>query len=155
MITSGSSRLLMSAFVLSVTATLAVPFGPVNAKGTVVVQQHDGSTKKYNNVRIQVRNDEMAITSADGKGTIVLGKSACNKVGELIECLPYDATLFQNGERTHIALQSGTVWLNPGTTAQQVSNSSTTLPPRGVLLSVKTKKGTNVSLTGVVDEVQK
>lgn len=97
----------------------------------------------------------MAITSSDGKGTLVLGKAACTKVGELLECLPYDATLFQNGERTHISLQSGTVWLNPTKTNQRMTHSWTELPPRGVLLAVRTKRGTWVTLTGIVDEVQK
>lgn len=133
----------------------AVPSGAAYATGTALVQQRDGSEKTYTNVRISIRNESMAITSSDGQGTIVLGKAACTKVRELVECLPYDATLLQNGQSTHIALQSGTVWLNPSETAQELSHSSTQLPPRGVLLAVRTKKGTYVTLTGVVDEVQK
>jgi hypothetical protein len=133
----------------------AVPFSAAYATGTVLVQQRDGSEKTYTNVRISIRNESMAITSSDRQGTIVLGKAACTKVRELVECLPYDATLLQNGQSTHIALQSGTVWLNPSATAQELSHSSTQLPPRGVLLAVRTKKGTYVTLTGVVDEVQK
>jgi len=133
----------------------AIPFGPAYATGTVLVQQRDGSEKTYTNVRISIRNESMAFTSSDGQGTIVLGKAACTKVRELVECLPYDATLLQNGQSTHIGLQSGTVWLNPSPTAQELSHSTTQLPPRGVLLAVRTKKGTYVTLTGVVDEVQK
>lgn len=97
----------------------------------------------------------MAITSGDGQGTLVLGKAACTKVGELIECLPYDATLFQNGLRIHIALQSGTVWLNPSKTEQRMAHSSAQLPPRGVMLAIRTKRGTYVTMTGIVDEVQR
>jgi len=134
---------------------LAVPVSPAFATGTVVVLQRDGSEKTYTNVRISIRNESMAITSSDGQGTIVLGKAACTKVGALLECLPYDATLLQNGQKTHISLQSGTVWLNPSSSAQTLSHSSTQLPPRGVLLAVRTKKGTYVTLTGVVDEVQR
>lgn len=141
--------------VLLVGGICAVPSGAAYATGTALVQQRDGSEKTYTNVRISIRNESMAITSSDGQGTIVLGKAACTKVRELVECLPYDATLLQNGQSTHIALQSGTVWLNPSETAQELSHSSTQLPPRGVLLAVRTKKGTYVTLTGVVDEVQK
>ena len=134
---------------------VALPAGPASATGTVRVVQRDGSDKTYTNVRISSRNESMAITSSDGQGTLVLGKAACTKVGELLECLPYDATLFQNGSRFHIALQSGTVWLNPGKTEQRLSQSSTALPPRGVMLAVRTKRGTYVTMTGIVDEVQR
>jgi hypothetical protein len=52
-------------------------------------------------------------------------------------------------------LQSGTVWLNPSNTTESLSHSSTELPPRGVLLAVRTKRGAYVTLTGVVDEVHR
>jgi hypothetical protein len=52
-------------------------------------------------------------------------------------------------------LQSGTVWLNPTRTEQPLSYSSTQLAPHGVLMSIHTKAGTYVSLTGTVDEIQK
>jgi hypothetical protein len=128
---------------------------PATATGTAVITHPDGSTGTYTNVRIVIWNESMAITSSDGKGTVVLGKAACMKVGELVKCLPYDAMLFQNGMRMHIALQSGTVWLNPSGATQQLSHSSTQLPPRGVLLAVRSKRGTYVTLTGVVDEVHR
>lgn len=97
----------------------------------------------------------MAITSSDGQGTVVFGKASCTKVGELVRCLPWDATLFQNGAKLHIPLASGTVWLNPSGSYQQLSHSSTRLPPKGVLLVAETKRGTYVTLTGVVDEVHR
>lgn len=128
---------------------------PAAATGTARIQQRDGSTKTYTNVRISVQNESMQITSSDGKGTLVLGKAACTKIAELVRCIPYDATLEQRGRAMHIPLQSGTVWINPSKTRQQLSHSSTQLPPRGVLLSLRTKKGTYVSLTGVIDKVQR
>jgi len=143
------------AAVAAAIALLAAPALPARATGTVVIAFGDGSSSTYSNVHIIVWNESMAITSADGKGTVVFGKAACTKAGELVECLPYDATLFQNGEKTRIALQSGTVWLNPSNAYQPLSHSSAQLPPHGVLLAVKTKRGTEVTLTGVVDEVRK
>ena len=95
------------------------------------------------------------MTSADGAGTLVIGKAACAKINELVRCLPYDATLHQYGTTTHIPLSGGTVWLNPTQTKQTLSNSSAQLPPRGVLMSVHTHAGTYVSLSGTVDEVYK
>lgn len=136
-------------------AIVVAPFGPASATGTARIQQRDGSTKTYTNVRIDVTTESMALTSSDGEGTLVFGKAACTKVGELLRCIPYDATLEQHGQSTHIPLQYGTVWLNPSATTQQLTHSSTQLPPHGVLLSIQTKAGTYVSLTGVVDRIQK
>jgi hypothetical protein len=136
-------------------SVLAIPASPSDAAGTVRIQQRDGSAKTYTNVRINVQNEQMEITSSDGKGTFVLGKAACTKVGALLRCIPYDGTLEQNGRATHIQLKSGTVWLNPSQTTQQLSHSSIQLPPRGVLLAMQTKAGTYVSMTGVVDKIQK
>jgi len=141
--------------VLAALAAAAAPSVPAQATGTVHILQRDGSTRTYTHVRIFIRNESMAITSSDGQGTLVLGKAACTKVGDLLECLPYDATLFQNGTQFHIALQSGTVWLNPGKTEQRLTHSWTELPPRGVMLAIRTKRGTYVTMTGTVDEVQR
>ncbi len=125
------------------------------ATGTVVIQQIDGSIKTYDDVVIRIRNDELALTSSDGQGTLVIGKAACMKVGELVKCLPYDATLYQNGGKHHVTLKSGTVWLNPTMTKQPLSLTSAQLAPHGVLMSVTTKTGTYVSLTGTVDRIGK
>jgi hypothetical protein len=146
-------RVLLSlAFAAALGAALC---GPAGATGTVRIQQRDGDTKTYSNVRIVVLNESMMITSSDGVGTLVLGKAACTKVGELLRCLPYDATLEQHGASTHVPLKYGTVWVNPSDSTQQMSYSSTQLPPRGVLMSIQTKAGTYVSLTGIIDRIQK
>jgi len=138
-------------------AVLTSAFGTAHAgaTGTVVIQQRDGTTKTYAGVRIAIRDESMAISSSDGQGTIVLGKAACTKVGELLKCIPYDATLYQYGAKRHVPLASGTVYINPSQTTQPLTHSSAQLPPRGVLLLVKTKAGTYVSLTGRIDEVVK
>lgn len=115
----------------------------------------DGSSRTYNNVHVTIWNESMAVTSSDGQGTVVFGKASCTKVGELVKCLPWDATLFQNGEKLHVALQRGTVWLNPTTDYQSLTGSSQKIAPHGVLLAVRTKRGTYVTLTGVVDEVHR
>jgi hypothetical protein len=138
-----------------VAGLLVVPFGSARAAGSARIQQSDGSVKTYTNVRISVRDQSMWMTSSDGRGTLILGKAACTKVDALVRCVPYDATLDQNGKFTHIPLQTGTVWLNPSNAAQQLSHSSTRLPSHGVLMSIRTKKGTFVSLTGTIDEARK
>jgi hypothetical protein len=137
------------------TGVLASAALPASALGTARIEQPDGSVKSYANVRIVIRDQNMSITPADGKGTLVIGKAACSKIGELVRCLPYDATLQQFGESMHIALRSGSVWLNPSKTSQQLPSSSTQLPPHGVILAMNSKRGTYVSLTGTVDQVIK
>ena len=99
------TRTLVSAFLA--VAIAAVPFGLASATGTARIQQRDGSTKTYTNVRIDVTTESMAITSSDGQGTLVFGKAACTKVGELLRCIPYDATLEQHGQ---IDTHSAPIW---------------------------------------------
>ena len=125
------------------------------ALGTARIQQSDGNIKVYNDVLIRIKDQAMAITSSDGKGTIVFGKAACTRLAALIRCIPYDATLEQYGKSFHVPLADGTVYLNPTRQSQHLSYSSTLIPPRGVLLTVRTKRGTYLSLSGVVDEVKK
>jgi hypothetical protein len=149
-----TNKLGFAAALLLMGMTALAPL-PAAATGTVLIQQPDGSRKTYSGVRIAVWNESMAITSRDGKGTVVFGKASCTLIGDLVRCLPYDATLFQNGQTMHIVLQSGTVWLNPTHANQQLSHSTEQLPPRGILLAVRTKRGTYVTLTGTVDEVHR
>jgi hypothetical protein len=144
---------------IAIAALSASLFGasivPALATGTLRVQRHDGTVQTYTDVYIRILDNEMTLTSNDGKGTVVIGKAACSKVGELISCLPYDATLEQNGSEARIALQGGTVLVNPTATRQPLSLSSQSLPSHGVLMAVKTKSGTYVSLTGTIDEVKR
>jgi hypothetical protein len=144
---------------ITTAVVLATLFGasivPALATGTMRVQHKDGSVQTYTDVYIRILENEMTLTSNDGKGTVVIGKAACTKIAELIQCLPYDATLEQNGNEARIALQSGTVWLNPTATRQPLSYSSQSLPSHGVLMAVRTKSGTYVSLSGTVDEIKK
>ncbi|MBV8655450.1 MAG: hypothetical protein JO160_05345 [Candidatus Eremiobacteraeota bacterium] len=139
-----------------VAACIAVTF-PVTARaaGTALVEQPDGTIKVYKDVHIAIRDEEMVLTTSDGIGTLVIGKAACTKVGPLIDCIPYDATLYQNGWKDRVMLRSGTVWLNPTADPQPLSHSSAKIAAHGVLLSVTSKHGTYVSLTGTIDEVNR
>lgn len=134
---------------------LALSTAEATATGTARIEHPDGTVSTYSNVRIVIWNESMALTSSDGRGTVVLGKASCTKTDALIRCLPWDATLFQHGEKIHIPLRSGTVWLNPTQAYQQLTDSSTHIPPHGVILAIETKHGTYVTLTGVIDEVHR
>jgi hypothetical protein len=125
------------------------------AKGTVTVQQSDGSTQQYAGVSIRIISKTLRITTADGVGTLSIDRAACSYVGDLMMCLPYDMTLDQGGGSHPLDFQRGTVYLNLTDAKQQLPLSSTWLAPQGILLSLTTKIGTIVNMSGTIDQVQK
>ena|SRR5579863_3551272 len=148
-------RLLSPLAIVSVVAVVMGSPGVARATGTAIIQQRDGSIKTYGDVSVRLARQELALTTSDGAGTLVIAKAACSNEGALLKCLPYDATLFQYGKKTRISLNNGTIWLNPSATKQQLPHSSSALPPHGVMISTHTKAGTYVSFIGKVDQVQK
>ena len=145
----------LAAFLCCASAWVCVASTAAYAKGTVTVQQSDGSTQQYAGVTIRVVNKTLRITTADGVGTLAIDRAACSYVGNLMMCLPYDMTLDQGGGSHPLDFQRGTVYLNLTDTKQQLPLSSTQLPPQGILLSLTTKIGTIVNLSGTIDAVQK
>ena len=141
-------------FAIALTFVLGIP-NAVNATGSARVQQYNGAVRTYSNVRIVIENKQMTITSADGVGKLVFQKAACESIDGLVRCYPYSAVLYQRGESRQIQIDRGTAWLNPGSVKKQLPRSSTQLPPHGVLLSIRTKAGTYVSLTGTVDQLKR
>jgi hypothetical protein len=141
--------------------TLALVFGIICclnsaialASGTVRVQQNDGSVRNYPDVSLRIVHRTLRITSHDGKGTLIIDHAACSYVGELERCLPYGAKLQQSGKTRPITIVSGTIYFNPTSETQTLPLSSTRLVPRGILLSLRTKIGTYVSLSGKLDEL--
>ena len=144
-----------STFVLTISAAIGLCSSIASAAGTARIQQSDGATRTYSNVHIRIANQRMSITSSDGKGTLVVGKAACSMIGGLMRCYPSGVMLDQNGRQQQIPLQSGTVWFNPGSAPLTLPYASTSLPARGVLMSLRTGSSTYVSLDGTVDEVIK
>jgi hypothetical protein len=137
-------------------ALMIVASGAADAKGIVVVQQHNGPVQQYNDVNIVILdNTALKITSADGVGTLVINKAACSYVGELQMCLPYTMTLDQGGGTHPLDFERGTVYVNLTDMMQPLALSSTQLPPRGILLSIRTKVGTIVNMSGTIDKVEK
>ncbi len=155
MFSAGVTALRKLIFGLLTAAVLAALPNVSAATGTARIQQADGNVKTYSNVRINIAQQKMSITSSDGKGTLVISKAACSMIGKMIRCYPYAATLEQGGTARPITVVNATVWLNPSGESQQLPRSSMHLPPRGVLLSLQTKAGTYVSLSGTADELKK
>jgi hypothetical protein len=145
------------AAVVLATASIIILGGAVTAgaTGTVRVQQNDGSVQTYPNATIKVSNKTLRITTADKKGTLVIDKAACSFVGAVMRCLPYSMTLDQGGGATPLDFQRGTVYLNPTTDRQPLPLTSKQLPAHGIMLSLTTKIGTIVDVTGTMDEISK
>lgn len=125
------------------------------SKGTVRVQQTNGTVQIYNNVAIDIVGRTLRLTTADGKGTLVIDRAACSYSGEIQVCLPYQATLRQRGTSNPINIAKGTAYVNLTGVKQQLSLSSTQLPSRGILMAIRTKAGTYLTLTGEIDQVPK
>jgi hypothetical protein len=95
------------------------------------------------------------LTSVDGRGTIVINRAACAYEGDTLVCLPTAVTLVQSGTSQVVDLASGTIYANMTGQKQQLKYSSMQLPAHSILLSITTKKGTYLNLTGVIDMVKK
>jgi hypothetical protein len=138
--------------VLVVSASLAFMPGAARASGTMQVQQTDGSTQTYKNVSVVISNKTLRLTSADKQGTLVVDRAACSFLGKVMRCLPESMTLDQGGGAQRLDFQSGTVYLNSTDTKQPLPATSQQLPPNGIMLSMTTKIGTIVNLTGTIDK---
>ncbi len=145
--------------------TIALPFlaaiacglasVPVWAEGTITIQHYNGAINTYNDVAIKVIHSALYVTSADGKGTIVFNRAACSYQGDTYVCLPTSVTLVQSGSAELVDLSNGTIYANMTDQPQQLSLSSQHLPPHSILLSITTKKGTYINLSGTIDKVMK
>ncbi len=124
------------------------------AKGTMRVQQSDGSVQLYNNVNLAVAGRVLKITTANKKGTLIVDDAACSFTDKILRCIPDRVRLQQNG--THdLDFDRGTVYFNLTDSKHQLKYSSTQLPPNGVLGTLISPKGTYVTLSGTLDSSSK
>lgn len=138
-------------------AVLAISFtvAPAGATGTVMIRNSDGQTNTYNGVKILISHGALYVTSADGKGTLVINRAACSHQGELLVCFATNATLVQSGSAKPLDFKRGTVYVNSTDSPQPLVLSTAKVPPHSILLSLETKIGTYISLTGQIDKVVK
>ena len=125
------------------------------AEGTARIQQADGTVSTYRNVKINIVQKTLTMTSPDGKGTLMIYRAACFYQGEIMMCLPTGTTLIQGGSVNPIKLVSGTVYANLTDQPHNLSNSSTQVPANGILMALKTRRGTYITLSGTIDKVAK
>lgn len=135
----------------------ACAFGSTAARasGTVTIRQANGQTNVYHDVVIKVIHGALFMTSADGKGTLIIARAACSYQGDLMVCFATGATLVQAGETNPLDFRQGTLYVNSTDKPQPLLLSTTKVAPHSVLLSFTTKRGTYVNLSGRIDKVVK
>lgn len=136
---------------------LASAFGisAAGATGTVTVQQTNGHVDVYKDVSVKVIHDALFMTSADGKGTLIIHRAACSYQAELLVCFVTSATLVQAGKVSPLDFKIGTLYVNLTDAPQPLALSTKKVAPESVLLSFTTKRGTYVNLNGRIDKVVK
>jgi hypothetical protein len=147
--------MLMRFAALTLVAWLAFGATPAAATGTILVRLSSGRTDTYQHVAIKLIHSSLYITSADGKGTLVIHRAACWYQGQLLVCFPTSAVLVQAGKSSPLDLKTGTVYANSTGDAQSLPFSTTKVPAHSIMLSFTTQHGTYVALRGQIDQVVK
>ncbi len=141
----------MKLSVLALAGWVALATAAAQATGKIVIQQSSGQTNTYDNVAIKILHGSLYLTTADGRGTLVISRAACSHQGQLLICLATHAALVQSGMTSPLDFQSGTIYVNDTDSEQQLVLSTTKVPPHGILVSLTTKIGTYIGLTGRID----
>lgn len=142
----------------ALTAALAISMltaTAARAEGTARIQQVNGSVNVYHHVKIQIVAKTLSVTSPDGKGTLIIYRAACSYQGQVMMCLPDGVSLVQNGGVSAIKLTSGTVYANLTGEPQNLAMSSTKVPAHSILMALKTRRGTYVTVSGAIDKETK
>ncbi len=137
---------------LALAVALLVP-SAAGAAGLVRVQQSDGSVQEYPNARIAYSRDAKAlsVTTADGAGTLTIDQAACSYAGELYRCLLTQMSVDNHGVSHPLDFDSGTLYANLTEAKLYLPRSTRAVPPRGIVMAIKTKRGTYISLVGTID----
>jgi hypothetical protein len=152
---SYSERLKAAAGSLALFGWMALGTAAATASGTILIVHDDGQSNKYDGVQIKIIHNALYLTSADGKGTIVINRAACSFQGELMVCLTQNGALVQSGTTKSLDLKHGTLYVNSTDDPQQLALSTAKVPAHGILLSFNTDRGTYVTLSGRIDKVVK
>jgi hypothetical protein len=146
----GAARLALAGFV-----AIAATAPAARANGTTHILSRDGSVRDYARVRFALANHALHLTSSDGKGSLAISLVDCVKLGDLHRCRPGGAEYRENGEARALRIADGTLYFNPTPEKHALSNSSTDVPPYGVIMTVHTARGTYISATARLDGMQR
>ena len=123
------------------------------AKGVSIIQKAGKDPERYPGVGITlIKNTSLTVTSPNGKDKLIIEKAACFYVHELQRCLVSQVSFQKEGGAVKpLDLESGTVYVNLTNTKQPMTHTSAQLPPKGVLIALKTRIGTYITVDGVID----
>ncbi len=99
-----------AAVALALATQAALTSAPAPAMGTVTIQQPT-ARNTYHNVEIKIIHNALFVTSADGRGTLVINRAACAYQGAVLVCFVTSATLVQAGKTTPLDFRNGTVYV--------------------------------------------
>jgi hypothetical protein len=143
------SRRAIAFILLSILAAPAA-----DAKGIIRVQETNRPMQTYSGVVIHVvKGVRLTIRSADGKGVLTFDDGACSFVGEVRRCYLYGATLDQGGATRPLDINSGTLYVNLTGATQPLPLTSQRLAPNELLMALRTRIGTIITVTGTIDSV--
>jgi hypothetical protein len=125
------------------------------AQGTLTIQHKDQNADTYERVAVKVINNTLNITSEDGQGTLIITQAACAYQGQIKVCLPTAVSLVQAGGVHELDLRRGTLYVNMTDSMQWLPHSTQQLPPRGIVMSLLSGKGTYINLVGKIDKAAK
>lgn len=140
---------------LALAAATGLTVAPAQAMGTVTIQQADGARNTYHDAVIKIIHNALYVTSADGRGTLVINRAACAYQGDVLVCFVTSATLVQSGKTTPLDFRNGTVYVNMTDQPQALARSTMKVPAKGIVSSFTTKRGTYVNMVGSIDKVVK
>jgi hypothetical protein len=143
----------MKLSVLALAGWLALATAAAQATGTILIQQSSGESNTYDNVAIKILHGSLYLTTADGRGTLVITRAACSHQDQLMVCFATNATLVQSGQTSPLDFDRGTIYINNTDSQQPLVLSTAKVPAHGILVSLTTKRGTYIGLSGRIDKV--
>jgi hypothetical protein len=143
----------MKPFFLALAAWLSLATAAAQATGTILIQQSSGEANTYDNVAIKIMHGSLYLTTADGRGTLVIARAACSHQDQILVCFATNATLVQSGMTSPLDFDRGTIYINDTDSQQPLVLSTSKVPAHGILVALTTKRGTYIGLTGRIDKV--
>jgi hypothetical protein len=124
-----------------------------SATGNVRIQQSNGSVQTYTGVTMQVANKKLTLISADKVSTVVISGGDCAPSGTIVRCTGGGFTFVHEGMKHTVAFKSATFYFNPTSDGQQLPSSTAKIGAHSVIFAIQTKKGTEITGDGKLDQV--
>ena len=129
-------------------------FARTDAIGSVRVQQPGGAVQVYQDVSYRLIYQGLRVTSKTGETTLMIDHANCAYQGYVEHCVPYGVKLSRETSTRPLEVKSGNIYVNPTKQQHQLPNSSTQIPPHGIVGTIVTKTGVSISLNGTIDQFE-